>query len=96
MPVIILAVRNLKEPYANTISRTLSRPEPQQETTIFIHLPCPMPQSTDQGKKAQQKEEKREGKIPRRRKPVLQWQGHRAPELQAELEGQGRQKLDNQ
>ena len=34
--------------------------------------------------------------IPRRRKPVLQWQGHRALELQAELEGQGRQKLDNQ
>jgi hypothetical protein len=34
--------------------------------------------------------------IPRRRKPILQWQGHHASELQAELEGQGRQKFDNQ
>ena len=41
-----------------------------------------------------QKEKAR--RIPRRHKPAVQWQGHRAPELQAELEGQGRQKLDNQ
>jgi len=38
----------------------------------------------------------REMRIPRQHKPVLQWQGHRAFELQAELKGQGRQKLDNQ
>ena len=43
-----------------------------------------------------QRDKQKERRIPRRRKPVLQWQGHHAPELQAELEGQGRQKLDNQ
>ena len=48
--------------------------------------------STDvQGDCSKKKEE-----IPRRRKPVVQWQGHRAPALQAERRGQGRQKLDNQ
>ena len=34
--------------------------------------------------------------IPRRRKPVVQRQGHRVPGLQAEPREQGRQKLDNQ
>ena len=43
-----------------------------------------------------EKSEKEKREIPRRRKPVVQQQGHRVPELQAELEEQGLQKLDNQ
>jgi len=43
-----------------------------------------------------EKNEKEKREIPRRRKPVVQQQGHRVPELQAELEEQGLQKLDNQ
>jgi len=42
------------------------------------------------------KSEKEKREIPRRRKPVVQEQGHRVLKLQAELEEQGLQKLDNQ
>ena len=42
------------------------------------------------------KNEKEKREIPRRHKPVVQRQGHRVPKVQAELEEQGLQKLDNQ
>jgi hypothetical protein len=52
-----------------------------RETSNDIHINC-------------QQKERRE--IPRRRKPVVQQQGHRVPMLQAEHRELGRQKLDNQ
>ncbi len=51
-------------------------------------------QPTGQSQTRNKKNETKQ--IPRRLKPILQWQCHRAPGLQAEPRGQGRQKLDNQ
>jgi len=61
----------------------------KKQLHLFPKLPM-LP--SDNSKKSEK--EKRE--IPRRRKPVVQEQGHRVLKLQAELEEQGLQKLDNQ
>ncbi|KAF9447214.1 hypothetical protein P691DRAFT_671968, partial [Macrolepiota fuliginosa MF-IS2] len=63
-----------------------------------IHLPEQLNISTDSEPHQKQKEWEKALKkgIPRRHKPVVQRQSHHAQVVQAEDEGLGRQKLDNQ
>ena len=67
---------------------------PKTQTQFIAQTFCTIPRVHPMTNS--QRGEQKEREIPRRHKPVLQWQGHRASKLQAELEGQGRQKLDNQ
>jgi hypothetical protein len=68
---------------------------PKSQSKYNSQSICPA-QSHCQLTVTRKQNKKKEIWIPRRRKPVLQWQGHHALELQAELKGQGRQKFDNQ
>ena len=77
----------------HTISAQRVQKKKFQFTQIFAEIRCYINRCTEVSQQIKSAMKKR---IPRRRKPVVQEQGHRVHRVQAEPMKLGQQKLDNQ